>query len=168
MATSEMNPGQTITACGQLRNITVQMKKYGSPVFNIRAKIYLDVPIDFETGFPLDNYLGESTNVISAASLTGTFTNQSFAFSALEITGKWTVVFEYEDVTNHDLFNFVNLAIGMGEGDTDLYTGGEFVYYSYDSDMWWLFPYGDMVFTCGYCHEDCPTTTTTTRGLEPR
>lgn len=161
MAANEMNPGQTITACGKLRDITVQIKKSGSPNFNIRAKIYLDVPELWEIGYPLDNYLGESTNVIAASDLTTNFTNQSFAFSALEITGKWTVVFEYEDIVDHDMFNLVLFAIGMADGEDDLYADGEFVYYSYDSDMWWMFP-GDMVFTCGYCEEECPTTTTTT------
>jgi len=168
MAANESSPGQTITACGRLRSITIKMRKSGSPRFNIRAKIYLDVPENWEVGFPLTNYVGQSTNVISAATLDATFGDVTFLFNDIEVSGQWTVVFEYETITTHNQINYVLYATGSMPPDGSIYAGGEFVYYNYDSDIWYTYPYGDMVFTCTFCEGECTTTTTEQiRGQEP-
>jgi len=160
MAAHEWNPGQTITACGRLRSITVQMRRSGSPRFNIRANIYLTVPDDWDIGWPLSNYVGQSTNVITSSTLDATFGDVTFLFDDLEVSGQWTVVFTYETVTTHNEFNYVLYATGSMAPDGSIYSGGDFVYYIVDSDTWYIFPYGDMVFSCTYCEGECTTTTT--------
>lgn len=166
MASHEWNPGQTITACGRLRSITIQMRKSGAPRFNIRAKVYLYTPTDWETGLPLPNYVGQSTNVIASSTLDATFGDHTFTFNDIEVSGQWTVVFEYENITTHNQFNYVLYAIGTMPPAGSIYDGGVFVYYIYDSDIWYTFPFGDMVFSCTYCEGEC--TTTTTQEVGPR
>lgn len=160
MAAHEMNPGQTITACGRLRSITVRMRRFGSPRFNIRAKVYLTAPEGWETGFPLPNYVGQSTNVIAASSVAVPHTNYTFLFDDIEVSGKWTVVFEFESVVVHTEYDYIIWAIGMQAPEGALYPGGDFAYYIADSDLWYLYTIGDMVFTCTYCLGECTTTTT--------
>ena len=160
MASHEWNPGQTITACGRLRSITIRMRKSGAPRLNIRAKIYLDVPENWDAGFPLANYVGQSTNVVSAALLETEFEDRTFLFDDFEVSGQWTVVFEYDKITTHNQFNYVLYAIGTMPPDGSIYSGGDFVYYIYDSDLWYVYPIADMVFSCTYCEGECTTTTT--------
>jgi hypothetical protein len=141
------NPGQSITATGNLTTITIQVKKFGLPDVSIRAKVYQTVPLDFSSGFPLSDYVGQSDNVVAATSLTTSLESYTFYFPGLSVTGQWTVVFEYEDKVIHDQFNYAVFSIGL----PSIYAGGTFLYYSEMFDTWYLVPGYDMVFSCTYC-----------------
>lgn len=159
MAANDSYVAQSITGTGKLQSISVDLKKYGSPNVNIRAKVYTDVPVDLEDTFPLNNYVGQSTNVVAASGLTTDFVTHTFYFNNLQVSGQWTVVFEYESDVTQDMDNFVLFAVTPPY--PDLYTGGDFCYYVYNSTSWTIFYGGDLVFTCVYCDEATTTTTTT-------
>lgn len=156
-----MIPAQTITAEGLLQSVAIEIKKYGSPVFNIRASIYLDEPTDLQAGFLLNNWAGDSTNVIAAGGLTTSFTTQTFYFNNIAITGKWTIVFTYESVTTHNAFNYAAFEVGVPAPGDDLYANGDFCGYFYDGDTWYVYTGYDLVFGCTYCSSEATTTTTT-------
>lgn len=158
MAANDSYAAQSITGTGKLQSISVDLKKYGSPNVNIRAKIYADVPLDLEDTFPLNNYVGQSTNVVAASGLTTDFVTHTFYFNNLQVSGQWTVVFEYESDVTQDTDNFVLFAVTPPY--PDLYTGGDFCYYVYNSTSWSIFYGVDLVFTCVYCDEATTTTTT--------
>lgn len=158
MATNDSWAAQSITGTGKLQQISIDLKKYGLPDVSIRAKVYADVPVDLEDTFPLNNYVGQSTNVVAASGLTTDFVTHTFYFNNLQVSGQWTVVFEYESDVTQDMDNFVLFAVTPPY--PDLYTGGDFCYYVYNSTSWSIFYGGDLVFTCVYCDEATTTTTT--------
>jgi hypothetical protein len=159
MISYTMNPAQSITAHGRVRSISIDIKKYGLPDINIRAKIYSYVPANFENGWPLPivNFLGQSTNVIATSALTALYSTETFLFPDTEVTGQWTVVFSYEGEVLHDQNNFAVFGVGA----PDIYVGGDFMYYTAQGDIWYLNEGYDMVFTCIYCNEGEVATTTT-------
>jgi hypothetical protein len=161
-----MYPAQSITATGKVSSIAVDIKKTGSPVFNIRAKIYTYVPANLENGFPLPvtQYVGQSTNVITASGLSTSFAMQTFNFNNLSVTGQWIVVFVYENEITHYPYDEVNFGIG----GNDPYVPGDFIYYMVLNDTWYIATGYDMIFDCIYCNEgeEITTTTTTVRCLE--
>lgn len=159
MAANDSYVAQSITGTGKLQSISVDLKKYGLPDVSIRAKVYADVPVDLEDTFPLNNYVGQSTNVVAASGLTTDFVTHTFYFNNLQVSGQWTVVFEYESDVTQDTDNFVLFAVTPPY--PDLYTGGDFCYYVYNSTSWSIFYGVDLVFTCVYCDEATTTTTTT-------
>jgi hypothetical protein len=130
--------GQTFNGVGtKLSSCKFLLYKLGSPVGNLKARLYAHTGSWGSTGYPTGAVLAQSTNAIAMASLTTTPTLTTFTFDetyALVAGTKYCIVLYCDSAST---INGSNCPYVGGVYYTQGYHPGNFVYYpnawSYDS-----------------------------------
>jgi len=136
---------------GKLRSITITCERIGSADFDIRAKVYTHVPVTYETDFPPSGYIGQSINTIAASDISDVDLEEiTFLFDNLEVSGKFLISFEYENVILND---DSNLMFFIYEEDPNVYLDGSIVAYIAGMGAWEDEEIYSMAFSCEYCLE---------------
>jgi hypothetical protein len=107
--------------------VTVKLKKYGSPTDNVTMAIYAT-----SGGEPTGSALYTSSTAISGATLTTSFTEQTFSFSGANLSGGTTyaIVLVRDGAYNTSHFYIVELST------TSLYDDG--AAYVYSTSAWYV------------------------------
>ena len=132
---SVIKNGQTFLTSGAVNSfsVTVKLQKYGSPTDNVLMKIYAT-----SAGVPTGAALYTSSDTVSGASLSTSYSEHTFTFSAMTLSAATTYAFVLERSSVKSNTNYFKI---LGNSTGTYEDGGDYVY---DSGGSWSSAGGEL------------------------